>query len=70
MIKRFISYLTSLKSQNITIPLGRWTRNQNVPLKIDWANIDHCGTCSYNKLDNLIINKEKIINGIKLENIK
>jgi len=29
--------------------LGRWTitdMKQN-KIKIDWANVDHCGTCSY-----------------------
>ena len=31
--------------------LGRWTitdMKQN-KIKIDWANVDHCGTCSYDK---------------------
>ena len=31
--------------------LGRWTitdMKQN-KIKIDWANVDHCGTCSYEK---------------------
>lgn len=51
MIKRFINYLISINSRNISIPLGRWTRNQNVPLKIDWANVDHCGTCSFTNLE-------------------
>jgi len=34
---------------SVKISLGRWERT-NMKLnqiKIDWANIDHCGTCSY-----------------------
>jgi hypothetical protein len=29
--------------------LGRWalTDMKKNKIKIDWANIDHCGTCSY-----------------------
>ena len=29
--------------------LGRWslTDMKTNKIKIDWANIDHCGTCSY-----------------------
>ena len=29
--------------------LGRWTITdmKKNKIKIDWANIDHCGTCSY-----------------------
>ena len=31
------------------LPLGRWslTDMKKNKIKIDWANIDHCGTCSY-----------------------
>ena len=54
MIKRVINYFISFNSKkNITIPLGRWERNQNVPLKIDWANVDHCGTCSFDKVKSI-----------------
>jgi hypothetical protein len=30
------------------VPLGRWTRTSRSvnAIKIDWANTDHCGTCS------------------------
>jgi len=36
------------KAQDKTL-LGRWERTDKVlnKIKIDWANIDHCGTCSY-----------------------
>jgi hypothetical protein len=28
--------------------LGRWQRSSEkaIAIKVDWANIDHCGTCS------------------------
>lgn len=32
-----------------TTPLGRWKIDYNSTIqesKIDWSNIDHCGTCS------------------------
>lgn len=31
------------------VPLGRWTRTDSSAnaIKIDWANTDHCGTCTY-----------------------
>lgn len=30
-------------------PLGRWRRTEEHinNIKIDWANVDHCGTCAY-----------------------
>jgi hypothetical protein len=30
------------------VPLGRWTRTDSPTnaIKVDWANTDHCGTCS------------------------
>ncbi len=35
----------------LTIPLGRWTRTSRElnNVKVDLANIDHCGTCTYDK---------------------
>lgn len=34
--------------QFIPVPLGRWTRTDSSTnaIKVDWANTDHCGTCS------------------------
>jgi len=31
------------------VPLGRWTRTDSSAnaIKIDWANTDHCGTCTF-----------------------
>lgn len=30
------------------VPLGRWTRTteKENAIKVFWANVDHCGTCS------------------------
>jgi hypothetical protein len=47
--------------------LGRWTLetcDKKTNSKIDWSNTDHCGTCSYDKLekastDKHLENKEK-----------
>ena len=35
------------------ICLGRWecTGMKQNTIKIDWANIDHCGTCTYGSLE-------------------
>jgi hypothetical protein len=35
------------------ICLGRWecTDMKHNTIKIDWANIDHCGTCTYGSLE-------------------
>lgn len=33
--------------------LGRWALescDKKINSKIDWSNVDHCGTCSYDKL--------------------
>ena len=40
MLRRFFQF-----SQ---VPLGRWTRTDSSAnaIKVDWANTDHCGTCS------------------------
>ena len=37
------------------IRLGRWecTDMKHNTIKIDWANIDHCGTCSYGSLEKI-----------------
>jgi len=35
--------------------LGRWaleTCEKKTNSKIDWSNTDHCGTCSFDKLEN------------------
>jgi hypothetical protein len=34
------------------VPLGRWARTSEKvnAIKIFWANVDHCGTCSNEKI--------------------
>jgi hypothetical protein len=53
-----LGILRSLLRTNKTI-LGRWERtdHQSNKIKIDWANVDHCGTCTYKpkKPDNIPI---------------
>lgn len=36
------------------VPLGRWARTSEKAnaIKIFWANVDHCGTCSNEKMTN------------------
>jgi len=40
------------KSFNKTL-LGRWNRScdQSTDIKVNWANVDHCGTCSKEDLN-------------------
>lgn len=42
--------LIRLVFTNTKTALGRWecTGPKVNKIKIDWANVDHCGTCSYN----------------------
>lgn len=43
------------------VMLGRWKLsdfNTN-KIKIDWANVDHCGTCAYKKTPKVEIVKPK-----------
>ena len=48
MIKNLIKYLHSLKASPTPL-LGRWCNRDTSKnnWKIDMANTDHCGTCSY-----------------------
>ena len=48
-----LGILRSLLRTNKTA-LGRWERtdHQANKIKIDWANVDHCGTCSYKQTKN------------------
>ena len=41
--------LIRLLSRTNKTALGRWecTGSKENKIKIDWANVDHCGTCSY-----------------------
>lgn len=48
MIKRFLDLLRDFKPSQSPV-LGRWCRvgKHKNDWKIDMANNDHCGTCSY-----------------------
>ena len=43
------------------VPLGRWTRTDSSvnAIKIDWANTDHCGTCTLPQPPDLKISDEE-----------
>lgn len=43
-----------LRTSIVRIFLGRWTRTTQEMnnIKVDWANIDHCGTCSAHTIKN------------------
>lgn len=49
-------------------PLGRWSRTEKPSndIKIDWANVDHCGTCMYDQMKKKI--KEIDITKMDLKN--
>lgn len=49
MLKNIFQRLRALRPSNPIAPLGRWCikdKSKN-NWKIDMANTDHCGTCSY-----------------------
>jgi hypothetical protein len=50
MIQAFLQKFLRLRS--IPIPLGRWCRTDKVlnDVKVDLANVDHCGTCVHEKV--------------------
>jgi hypothetical protein len=41
--------------------LGRWQRSTEkaIAIKVEWANIDHCGTCSKHDVPKQKENKQK-----------
>ena len=44
----------NMVSKPNTNVLGRWaleTCDKKTNSKVDWSNTDHCGTCSYEKLE-------------------
>lgn len=46
-----LGILRSLINKTNKTILGRWepTGHKVNKIKIDWANVDHCGTCSYTR---------------------
>ncbi len=59
MLKFIIKILDKISSVKSPVLLGRWcilNKNKN-KWKIDMANIDNCGTCSYNHIKNTIKTK-------------
>ena len=57
---RLQKLLNAVAKQNTTV-LGRWgleSCDKKINSKIDWSNVDHCGTCSYDKLENVQMDKQ------------
>ena len=46
MFRKFFRIFVTSREPSL---LGRWTITdmKKNKIKIDWANVDHCGTCSY-----------------------
>jgi len=61
MFRRLIRIFIMTKKPSV---LGRWTITdmKKNKIKIDWANVDHCGTCSYE-----VKNKPEIIEVIEVK---
>ena len=61
MLNKLFKHLRKL--QNVPVLLGRWCRTDKTmnDLKVDLANVDHCGTCILNKdeIKNVIIPENK-----------
>ena len=57
----FLKIFSTLRRMNPTyIPLGRWCRTDK-PLndvKVDLANMDHCGTCNHDNIKETPIARE------------
>jgi hypothetical protein len=58
--------LTTLrKLRPVNVPLGRWSRTEKIhnDIKVDWANMDHCGTCAKDKMDDVdLVTKKDVTN--------
>lgn len=63
MLERIYRFLRSIKPA----PLGRWCLNDKSKnnWKIDMANTDHCGTCSYEVQKPLPKASEPVLTPIK-----
>lgn len=50
MLQTILANIRKLRPVNV--PLGRWCRTDKVhnDIKVDLANMDHCGTCASDKM--------------------
>ena len=53
---KFPYHLDLFKNEQ-NIHLGRWGNHHNKNLKIDYNNVDHCGPCGNEKIDNTQISQ-------------
>lgn len=54
-VKNIIYNFISFRKKTTIIGLGRWKLlecNNKIHRKVDWANLDHCGPCGYDKFQN------------------
>ena len=66
MFRRLIRIFIATRDPSV---LGRWslTDMKKNKIKIDWANIDHCGTCSYEPIKKTNDKKELIVVKLKIK---
>ena len=60
MLQTILANIRKLRPRNV--PLGRWCRTDKVhnDIKVDLANMDHCGTCALDKIKEAqTVKKEK-----------
>ena len=60
MLQTILANIRKLRPRNV--PLGRWCRTDKVlnDIKVDLANMDHCGTCASDKMTEAqTVKKEK-----------
>jgi hypothetical protein len=50
MLQKILDNMRKLRPRNV--PLGRWCRTEkdHNDIKVDLANMDHCGTCASDKI--------------------
>jgi len=50
MLQKILDNVCKLRPRNV--PLGRWCRTEkdHNDIKVDLANMDHCGTCASDKI--------------------
>ena len=60
MLQTILANIRKLRPRNV--PLGRWCRTDKVhnDIKVDLANMDHCGTCASDKMIDDNIDKIKV----------
>ena len=60
MLQKILDNVRKLRPRNV--PLGRWCRTEkdHNDIKVDLANMDHCGTCASDKMKEALTIKKEI----------